>query len=99
MELLKVSLPKFLVSNFELKPPMKLSPAAVVSIALTLYAGTISQKSFPIKAAPFSPRVIIANLTPLPKNISPAFLASSISFIWIPVKSSASVSFGTIISV
>ena len=78
---------------------MKLSPAAVVSIALTLYAGTISQKSFPIKAAPFSPRVIIANLTPLPKNISPAFLASSISFISIPVKSSASVSFGTIISV
>lgn len=90
---------RFLKFNFEDKAPIKLSPAAVVSTAFTLNACTSSWKFLPTIRAPFSPRVITENLTPLFKKNSPAFFASSIEFILIPVKISASVSFGIMISV
>ena len=49
--------------------------------------------------APFSPNVIIANLTPWFMKNFPALLASSIEVILIPVKTSASVSLGIMMSV
>lgn len=76
--------------------PQKVSPAAVVSTALTLGTGTSWNVSFSLINAPLEPRVITTMSTPLALMISAALRALSQSVTLTPERISASVSLGMI---
>ena len=77
------------------KPPLKASPAPVVSTTgPATTAGTSSERPCPCSSAPFAPSVITTVPTPRSRSRSAAARAASTSPTGIPVSSSASVSFG-----
>ena len=78
------------------RAPLKTSPAAVVSTALTVGAGISSEIESVETYEPFAPIVITTILTPFDFNISAALFADSILLTLISVSSSVSVSFGVI---
>lgn len=76
--------------------PLNTSPAAVVSTACVLYAGTISQCAPSKTRAPLAPSVMMTLHTPIDAILRAASSAVRSSVMRIPEMASASVSFGVI---
>ena len=87
-----------LCENAVAKAPLKVSPAAVVSMASTFSASICAISSSDIKKkTPFDPIVIITFLIPLSSNFLAANLDLSMSVISISVRYLVSVMLGVIV--